>query len=84
MICDLCGQDRVRGETWVLAFPRCGWPPIKFARVCPGCRYRMGRRKATYHRAFFLLSCLALVAAVAGCGVGIVYLVQWLINLAST
>ncbi|MBM4038322.1 MAG: hypothetical protein FJ290_07400 [Planctomycetes bacterium] len=83
MICDLCGQDRVRGDTWLLAFPRRGWPPVTFARVCPGCRFKM-RGKATYHRALFLLCCLAFVAAIAGAGLGIVYLVQWLIRLSSS
>jgi hypothetical protein len=84
VICDLCGQDRVRRGTWTLGFPRRGWPPVKFAHVCPVCRYRMGRRTATWHRAVFLVSCLAFVVAVAAAGVGIVYLVQWLIKLAST
>ncbi len=83
MICDECGQDRVRREMWIVAFPRAAWFPVRFARVCPGCRYRMGRRGAIYRRALFLLCCLALVAAVAACGVGIVYLIQWLIRLSS-
>ncbi len=83
MICDTCGQDRVRREMWIVAFLRAGWPPVRFARVCPGCRFRMGRGGAVYHRALFLLCCLAFAAAVAGCGAGAVYLVQWLIRLSS-
>jgi len=82
VICDRCGEDRVRGDTWLLAFPRAGWPPLRFARVCPGCREEL--RGSTFYRVLFLLSCLALVAAVAGAGVGIVYLVQWLIRSSST
>jgi len=83
VICDSCGQDRVRTDTWTLAFLRRGWPPVTFARLCPGCRYRMGRG-AIFHRALFLLCCLAFVAAIAGAGVGAVYLVQWLIRLSSS
>lgn len=82
MICDRCGQDRVRFDTWIMAFPRAGWPPVKFERLCPGCRYRL--RWPKLHRALFLVCCLALAAAVAATGVGIVYLIQWVIRQSFT
>ena len=66
----------------LLAFPRAGWPPLRVAHVCPVCREEL--RGSTLYRLLFLLSCLALVAAVAGAGVGIVYLVQWLIHSSSS
>ena len=82
MICDRCGEDRIRAKMCLLAFPRAGWPPVRFARVCPGCRRKL--RGSTLYRAFFLLSCLALVAAIAAGGAGIVCLIQWIIRQSST
>ncbi len=78
MICDRCGEDRVRGDMWLLAFPRAGWPPIRFARVCRGCREEL--RWSKLNRALLYVCCLALLAAVAAAGAGIVYLIQWLIR----
>jgi hypothetical protein len=82
VICDLCGQDRVREDTWMLAYFHVGWPPVRFAHACPTCRRELPW--ARMHRFLFLLSCLAIFAAVAGCGAGIVYLIQWLIRQSST
>jgi hypothetical protein len=82
VICDQCGEDRVRERMLLLAFPRAGWPPLRLAHVCPGCREEL--RGGMFYRFLFLLSCLALVVAVAGAGVGIVYLIQWLIRLSSS
>jgi len=77
VICDNCGQDRVREHARVLAYFRKGWPPVEFVIVCQGCREDLGWRSAL-HRGFFLLCCLALLAALAACGYGIVNLIQWL------
>ena len=82
MICDRCGEDRVREDAWLLAFPQASWPPVVFARLCRGCRRRLPW--LAFHRAFFFVCCLGLIAAVAGAGVGLVYLTQWLIKLSST
>ena len=81
MICDLCGQDRVREHTQNLAYFQAEWPPVRFARACPTCRRELPW--AGLHRLLFLVSCLAIFAAVAGAGAGIVYLIQWLIRQSS-
>lgn len=78
MICDRCGDDRVRESMWLMAYPRAGWPPVRIERVCAGCREES--RWSLLNRGLFLLCCLALVAAVAGARAGLVYLIQWLIR----
>ena len=59
-----------------MAFLRKGWPPLKFSRMCRECRHEVKWRN--FHRALFLICCLAAVAAICGAGVGIVYLILWL------
>jgi len=77
VICDNCGQDRIREHARVLAYFRKGWLPLEFHVVCPGCRAELGW-ESTLRRGLFLLCCLALLAALAACGYGIVALIQWL------
>jgi len=82
VICELCGQDRVREDTWHVAFLRWAWPPVKFARACQSCREKLPF--AAWNRALFFFSFLALFAAVAAAGAGIVLVIQWLIRLSSS
>jgi hypothetical protein len=81
VICDVCGQDRVREDCWLLAFFRVGWPPVKLKHACPGCREKLPF--ARLHRVLFLACCLALMAAVVACGFGIVHLIKWLTSASS-
>jgi hypothetical protein len=55
---------------------RLGWPPVKFVHLCRSCRH--GLKWGAFHRAFFLICCLALFAAICAAGVGLVYLILWL------
>ena len=59
-----------------MAFFRRGWPPIEFAHLCRDCRHELPW--GVFNRALFLICCLALLVAITACGIGIVYLIQWL------